>query len=152
MESLGKRSVLLLSIKPHLFFLKRTYLLCVYQGFEVLPYSITLLTTVRVLQAIIYCILSLFRACLNILVIILVARYKKLQTHSFGIALQIAVVNVQGSVFNLSGAVSSMANRWVLGEPLCILNAMLLFIYTNVRTSLSLSLCHSHTQSITVRL
>ena len=60
-----------------------------------LPFSSTLsTTTVRSLQAIFYILFILFGITLNTLVIVLVAKYKKLQTRSFAIALQVVVLNL----------------------------------------------------------
>ena len=106
------------------------------QNPEALPYPATFLIVLRALQSLVYFLCFFFGGLLNLLVIILVAKYKKLQNHSFGIAVQVSAVNVVLSILYLTSLISAIAGRWVLGEYLCIISAMLLFITINVRTLL----------------
>ena len=104
-----------------------------------LPYSPTLLTTVRIFQSIFFCILSIFGPPFNILVIVLVARNKILQTRSFGIALQVVVMDLVLSLTAcLSAFISSVANRWMFGEHICVTLALIFAITVRVRTLLML--------------
>ena len=103
---------------------------------EELPYSATFIKTVAALQAIHYFLIFLFGTSTNILLTILVAKYKRLQNHSFGIALQIAAIDEVVSVLYFAGAISIIADRWVLGEYTCVFAGMLLFVYSDVRTLL----------------
>ena len=107
------------------------------ESFIALPYSTPLLTTVRVIQSIFFLTLMLLGPPLNVMVIVLVAKNKKLQTKSFGIALQIVMMDLLLSLTAcLSAFISSAANRWVLGEYICGALGFLLVVITRVRTLL----------------
>ena len=106
------------------------------QDHKELPYSMTFTTTVRALQAIAYFMMFLIALSLNIAVIVLAAKFKRLQTHSFGIALQIAALNILVSVLYLIGFVNCIAHHWVLGEHVCVITGTLLLNYGNIRTLL----------------
>ena len=106
------------------------------QNPEELSYSSALLLPIRILQAVIYFILFVSGTLLNLLIVALITKYRKLQNHSFGIAFQIAALNVLLSILYLGGFISSIADRWVLGEYICVSTAMLLFVITDVRTLL----------------
>ncbi len=66
--------------------------------------------------------------------IVLVAKYKKLRTISFGLALQIAIQNLLSIIIPSSGLVSTIANQWILGEHMCALVGTILQISIAVRT------------------
>ena len=106
------------------------------QGPVVLPYSIALTTTVRAVLATYYIITTLAGIILNTLVIVLVAKYKKLHTHSFVIALQVVGVDLVRSLMFLAGVVNIIANRWMFGEHMCALTGIFLGTITQVRTIL----------------
>ena len=108
------------------------------QGPVDLPYSTTLLNTVRVCQSIFLIMLLSGGTLLNLLVIILVAKYKKLQTLSFGIALQIVAINLMLAPVTLIQLTNSIANRWVFGEHMCALVGSFQFLLTIVRVAVML--------------
>ena len=68
------------------------------QGPIELPYSSTLTITVRAIQSLYYLFIILAGSFLNTVVIILVAKYKKLQNLSFLVSLQVVVINLMWSV------------------------------------------------------
>lgn len=108
------------------------------QGPIDLPYSTTLLTTVRAIQSLFLIILFLSGSSLNILVIVLVAKYKKLQTLSFGIALQVVAVDLVLCATSLIRLTNAIANRWVFGEHVCFLVGMYMLVITLVRVAIML--------------
>ena len=90
---------------------------------------------VRTLQAVFQLFTFFAGGFLNLFVIVLVAKYKKLQTVSFGIALQIVVLDLLlSTVVSLVGLTSSIANRWVFGEHMCALIGMAISINAAMRT------------------
>ena len=103
------------------------------------PYSTTLTTTVRSLQAFFYIVILLLAIFLNILVIVLVAKFKKLQTRTNFVALQIIVLNLllTSSVY-LIRPITAIADKWVFGEHVCIISAYVYLIYTSIRFFLML--------------
>jgi hypothetical protein len=84
-----------------------------------LPYSSALTITVRVLYAVFNIIALLAAIILNALVIVLVAKFKKLHNHSFAIAVQVAAVNLLRSLVLLVNQPNVMAGRWLFGEFMC---------------------------------
>ncbi len=69
------------------------------QGSVMPPYFKAGMITARAFHVIIMSFLIFTGGFLNLLVVVLVAKYKKLQTVSFGIALQIAALNAFLSAF-----------------------------------------------------
>lgn len=106
---------------------------CFSQNLVNLPYSPSFINPVRVLQAIAYFLVFVFGLSLNSFVIFLVAKYKRLRSHSFGIAVQLNIVNILTSVVYLNGFVNIVANGWVFGEYACAISGMFLFIMSAVR-------------------
>ena len=107
------------------------------QGPVMLPYPTALVTIVRALQSISFLLLFLFSATLNILLVTLIAKYKKLQTLPFGCALQIVVLNLINTILvYLGGFISSLANRWLFGEHVCVAAGMVTHVSVVVRTLL----------------
>ena len=105
-----------------------------------LPYPRILLNTVRILQSIFLLFLSVFGSFLNLFVIVLVAKFKKLQTMSFIIAIPIVASNfVLTLVAGLIGLINCVANRWLLGKHLCSLVGSVIFICITVRESAMLA-------------
>ncbi len=108
------------------------------QGPVVLPYSDILHTIVRIFQSLFWMILLLAGTFLNVLVIVLVAKYRRLQTVSFGLALQIVAQDLVLAMITSSGIVSSIANQWILGEHVCSLVGAVFLIAAMVRTPVML--------------
>lgn len=104
------------------------------QGPVMLPYSSILLDTVRGVQSIFLSFLFLVGTCLNLLVIILVAKCKKLHTISFGLALQIVAHDLLLSlVVGLLGLISVIANQWIFGQYICAIVGSVLTASSIVR-------------------
>ena len=103
-----------------------------------LPYSAALLTTVRVIQSLFWLLLFLGGSLLNGFVIFLVAKFKKLQTLSFSLALQIVAQDLLLAVIISSSFISSVANKWILGEHVCAFVGAVFFTATTVRTAILL--------------
>ena len=94
------------------------------QGPVELPYSLTFSVALRSIQAIFNSLLVFAGVLLNGMVIVLVAKYKKLQTHSIGIALQVVALDLLLSLFILLSVINSIANRWLFGEYMCAITGM----------------------------
>ena len=103
------------------------------QGPAMLPYPTALTITVRTILAVYYIITTLAGIILNTLVIVLVAKYKKLRTHSFAVALQVVGLDLVRSLIFLVGVVNIVANRWVFGEHVCALIGITVTEITQVR-------------------
>ncbi len=108
------------------------------QGPVKLPYPPALTITVRAVLSVYLIILVFGGAFLNTLVIVLVAKYKQLQTYAFGIALQVIVLNLLLVCLAVVALVNVIANQWVFGEHMCALVGLLLFIFTSERALLML--------------
>ena len=106
------------------------------QGPVELPYSLGFSAALRNVHAILNIILILAGVFLNGMVIMLVVKYKKLQTHSIIIALQVVSLDLLISLYILLSVVNSIANRWLLGEYMCALTGMFGFIIALSRTFL----------------
>ncbi len=80
----------------------------------------TLDAVLRYVQLIFCILLFVFGAPLNIIVLVLLAKYKKLRTLSFFIALQVVFVDL-GIVLvtTVTRIITTAANRWLLGDYLC---------------------------------
>ena len=98
-----------------------------FQGPIELPYSSALTTTLRVIQSIFYCVIIMGGLFLNTLLIVLVAKYKKLQTLSFLVSLQVVVLDWLLSIALFAGLSTTIANKWLFGEYGC---AIIGFIFT----------------------
>ncbi len=110
------------------------------RGPIMLPYSTTLTTIMRSIQIILYIIIFFLSMFLNSLVIVLVAKYKKLQTRSFGIALQIIVLNLLfTSTVYLFRPITAIANEWLFGVHLCGLLAYVNLTAVTIRAFLMLT-------------
>ena len=102
-----------------------------------LPYSSTLTTIVRSFQTLFYLLILVLGIPLNGMVIVLVVKYKKLQTRSFIIALQVMGVNLFLLVtVYLLRPITSIANQWLFGEYVCIIMGYIYIAYLLVRTLL----------------
>lgn len=104
-----------------------------------LPYSQTLVTTVRSIQTFFYILIFVFGMFLNTLVIVLVAKYKTLHTRSFAIALQVIVLNlILSCTALLLRPITAIANRWLFGEVICIITGYLYLTFLLLRALLML--------------
>ena len=102
-----------------------------------LPYPTTLVDTMKALLYIFFLVMFLLSISLNILVIFLVAKYKRLQTTSFGFALQIVMINLLISLLiYLVGFANSVASQWLFGEYACAAAGTLFFIANIIRSLL----------------
>lgn len=102
-----------------------------------LPYSTSLTTTVRSFQTLFYILICVSGITLNSLLIVLVAKYKKLQTLSFAIALQVVVLDlILSSTVLLLRPLTSIAKRWLFGEHVCVITAYVYLTYLLLRTLL----------------
>ncbi len=104
-----------------------------------LPYSSTLITTIRSFQTLFYILILVSGIFLNTLVVVLVAKYKKLQTRSFAIALQVVVPDLilSCTVFVLR-PITAIANKWLFGEVMCIFTGYIYLTYFLLRALLML--------------
>ena len=110
------------------------------QGEVLLPYSPILSNSVRIVQTIILLFIFFFGVSLGLLVILLIARFKKLQTPDFVIAAQVMVANVILSVIYCLAMVNSIANRWLYGEHMCALLGTVLTALHIVRVAFMFTL------------
>lgn len=102
-------------------------------------YSPAVTTLVKVFRITYFTLLFMIGNILNIFVFFLVAKHKKLHTLSFGIILQVIVLNLLFSVFVfLPIVVTAGAERWLLGKEVCVLTGFISFTLLMVRTSLML--------------
>ena len=106
------------------------------QGPVELPYSSTFTVALRSVQALFNVILVSIGVFLNSMVIVLVAKHKKLQTHSIVIALQVVSLDLLLSLLYHLNVINSIANRWLLGEYMCALAGMFGFNSGLTRTFL----------------
>ncbi len=114
--------------------------ICAVESLESIDGSVvpsSLFTTIRVLRALYICILMVLGLISNFFVICLVFKYKKLQTCSFIVAVQIALANIIVLISNgLPSIVNSFAGRWILGLEICIISGFTQLLVINLRTIL----------------
>ncbi len=104
-----------------------------------LPYSSTLTTTVRSFQTLFYILISVSGIMLNTLVVVLVAKYKKLRTRSFAVALQVVVLNlIISSTVLMLRPITAIANKWLFGEVMCVITGYINLTYLLLRALLML--------------
>lgn len=108
------------------------------QGPVEIPHPPALTITMRAIVFLCYLCLVIGGSFLNFLVIVLVAKFKKLQTHSFFIALQIVILNFLVSLSHSRTLVTSLVNRWVFGAYLCAASGAVVFVGYTVRSYLML--------------
>lgn len=107
------------------------------QSTSILPFPTTLIIFVRAVQGLVYILSFVLGIFLNSLVIVLVAKYKKLRTRSFIIALQVVVSNVLLSVtLNFVRPITVVANQWLFGEHLCVMTGYFFLVYILSRSLL----------------
>ncbi len=93
--------------------------------------------TSRVLLALYVSLAVIFGLVLNFMVLYLVIKYKKLQTLSFAIAIQIAIANLIISIaYGLPFYNNNIAGRWILSLEVCTLSGLFAFLVANLRTQL----------------
>ena len=102
----------------------------------VLPYSAAFTTTVRILQALLFSILALVGSTLNTLVLVLVAKYRALHTTTHLVSLQVVVLSLLLSLISVISLANTAANRWLLGEHVCIATGFFITASTTLRTLL----------------
>ena len=105
-------------------------------GPVVLPYSAALTVTIRVIQIIYNLLLLVTGTFLYIVVVIFVAKYKKLQTLPFAVALQVVVLDLLLLVVIVGTILNMIANRWLFGEIMCGLEGFYISIMFSVRVFL----------------
>ena len=102
-----------------------------------LPYSEALILVVKVYLALVFCSTLIAGTVLNIFVLFLVIRYKKLHTLTFGISLQIVVldfIQLYGAIiFRL---VTVITDTWVFGIALCVISGCIFHTVYNARAFL----------------
>ena len=99
-----------------------------------LIYPSSLTTAVRSIQAMFYLAIYLLSIILNILVISLVAKCKKLQTRSTLCALQIIVLDLlYTATVYLIRPISAIADKWLFGEHICIMSGYIFSSYSTIR-------------------
>ena len=91
----------------------------------------------RVAYIIYGCLQVFLGILLNIMILILVFRFKKLQTISFAIAVQIAIADLGLTITRgIPTVVSNIAGCWILGVELCITSGLVILMLTDLRTLL----------------
>ena len=102
-------------------------------------YSQTLTNIVKSFRIIYFSLLFVCSVPLNIFILFLVIKYKKLHTLSFTIVLQVIVLNLLFSTFVfLPIIVTAAADEWLFGKYMCILTGFVAFYVLMVRTALLL--------------
>ncbi len=90
--------------------------------------------TNSVLRSLIRLGLLPFILVLNLLVIVVVAKTKKLQTAPFYAALQVVCSNIILSLLSTTSIVSSaIGGGWILGSTMCIFTAAIFSTLTSIR-------------------
>ena len=93
-----------------------------------LPYSTTWTMILRSFEIIFNILVIVFGTLLNSLVLVLVKKFKSLQTLSFAIALQVIVIDlITVSIHNPTSLVTALANKWVFGKYVCIIGGFAVF-------------------------
>jgi hypothetical protein len=106
------------------------------QGTIDLPYSPILIDSIRAFQSIYYFLVICAGLVLNSIVVILVAKYKTLQTLSFTVSLQVVVLDLVLSVTLFANLVTSVSHVWLFGEHMCAIVGFMVSVTTMARTLL----------------
>ena len=102
---------------------------------QIIPTPIAI--SARVFQVLYGSLQVIFGILLNVLILILVFRFKKLRTISFAIAVQIAIANLALTVNNgIPTIVNHIAGRFILGLEFCITSGLVAYMLTDLRTLL----------------
>ena len=110
------------------------------QGDIKLPHSEPLTIIVRVIQSIFYFCVVLGGLAFNATLIVLVAKYKKLQNHSFFISVQVAVVDLLASLVHVAPLLTAITGTWLFGEYGCAIVGLLASTFFLARLFLMFSL------------
>ena len=106
-----------------------------------LPYSTTLTSILRSFEIIFNIHAIAFGALLNFMVLVLVKKFKSLQTFSFAIALQVIVIDlIIVSFHHPTSLVTALANKWVFGEYVCVIVGFAIILTFIIRMVLMLTL------------
>ncbi len=101
----------------------------------------TLDVVVRYVELIYYIFLFVFGAPLNIIVLVLLVKYKKLRTVSFFIALQVILVDIGITFITfVTRIITNAANRWLFGDYLCSILGAFNFVTYLLRITLMFTL------------
>lgn len=94
----------------------------------------------RVFQILYCCLQGVLGIFLNILIIFLILKFKKLQTTSSAIAIQLAIANLMLTVtYHIPSVLNHIVGRWILDLEFCILAGAILLMLTSLRTLLIFS-------------
>ena len=86
-------------------------------------------------------LIIIFGVLLNSMVLVLVKKFKSLQTFSFAIALQVIAIDlIRSSITHPAILVTAIANKWLFGEYVCILTGFVNFSSILARIVLMLTL------------
>ena len=101
----------------------------------VLPSHVAIVS--RVIHVIYGLFIILLGNFLNSLILLLIMKYRQLRSVSFCIAAQIAIANICLAVlYGITTIVTNIAGHWILGLEFCIISALFLFLFINLRTLL----------------
>ncbi len=82
----------------------------------------TLDVVVRYVELIYYILLFVFGAPLNLIVLVLLVKYKKLRTLSLSLAFQVVFLDVCITLISIpTRIITTAANRWLFGEYICVI-------------------------------
>lgn len=105
------------------------------------PYSTRVDNTVRAFRATFFSLLTIFSLSFNFFVVYLIAKYKKLHTLSFSIALQVIIMDILiPPIVMFPILVTTSADGWVLGSQTCAAVGYLSFLLISTRTNMMLVL------------
>ncbi len=103
------------------------------------PFPPDIEVVLRSVQVLVSIFRDIFGILLNSLVIILVVKFKKLRNISFGIAVQIAIVNILLTLQYSSTTIHVAAGRYIFDSNLCIASAFVLLTLFYLRNYLILT-------------
>lgn len=107
----------------------------------VLPFSESLVIMAKLVHSLYFICLFLLGTSLNGLVFTMIVKFKRLQTLSFAIALQVVLLDFFLSVVICLPAVTSVAaNRWLFGKAFCVIIGLVSFSAKVIRTLLMFGL------------
>ena len=106
-----------------------------------LPYSTTLTSILRSFEIIFHILVISFGALFNSMVLVLVIKFKSLQTFSFVIALQVIVIDlIRVAIPYPASLVTALASKWAFGEYVCVITGYVIFLTFIIRMVLMLTL------------
>ena len=104
------------------------------RGPVVLPFSQSAAIAVRVIRALQSFIIVIFGILLNSMVLLVVGKFKKLQTPSFSIGFQVVIFDLLLALYHIFALASAIAGRWPFGEALCVITGLFHILNTIMRT------------------